>query len=64
MNQPTKANPIEKLVFNDEELTLPDLSLLLPTMLSNGGFSGPAPTNSRTLYSNNFKLGRMFGISF
>ena len=21
MNQPTKANPIEKLVFNDEELT-------------------------------------------
>ena len=27
------------------KLTLPDLSLLLPTTLSDGGFSGP-PTNS------------------
>ena len=41
------------------------LSLLLPTTLSNGGgggVSGP-PTNS-CLCSNNFKLGRVLGLSF
>ena len=46
------------------------LSLLLPTTLSNGGGGGKRggrsvdpPTNS-CLYSNNFKLGRVLGLSF
>ena len=53
-------------------LTLPDLSLLLPTTLSKGGGGGRGvqwtnsrtSTKSETLCSNNVKLGRVLGISF
>ena len=46
-------------------LNLPDLSYLLPKMLSNGwGGSVDPLTNSWTICSNNFKLGRVLGLFF